>query len=40
MLVRIDTKNWRGKTIRLYHDPSVRRGKELVGGIRIREEHA
>jgi len=35
-----DTKNWRGKTIRLYHDPSVRRGKELVGGIRIREEHA
>lgn len=32
-----DTKAWRGKTVRLFHDPSVKFGGKAVGGIRIRE---
>lgn len=32
-----DTKAWRGKTIHLFHDPSVKFGGKNVGGIRIRE---
>jgi len=35
-----DTKAWRGKVVKLYHDPSVKFGGKQVGGIRIREEHA
>lgn len=33
-----DTKNWRGKVVHLYHDPSVRFGKKIVGGLRIKDE--
>lgn len=33
-----DTKNWRGKTIHLYHDPAVRFGAKVVGGLRIKDE--
>jgi len=33
-----DTKNWRGKTVRIYHDPSVKFGKKVVGGLRIKDE--
>jgi hypothetical protein len=35
-----DTKNWRGKTVKLYHDPSVKFGGRVVGGLRIKEEVA
>jgi hypothetical protein len=35
-----DTKNWRGKTITIYHDPDVKFGGKLVGGIRIKETKA
>ena len=38
-LVRLfgaDTKNWRGKTITLYHEPNVRFGGKVVSGIRIK----
>jgi hypothetical protein len=31
-----DTKKWRGQKITLYFDPSVKRGGETVGGIRIK----
>jgi hypothetical protein len=31
-----DTKKWRGQTITLYFDPSVTRGRETVGGLRIK----
>lgn len=33
-----DTKAWREKTIKLYHDPTVKFGGKAVGGIRIREQ--
>lgn len=33
-----DTKNWRGKSIKLFHDATVKFGGKNVGGIRIREE--
>lgn len=33
-----DTKAWRGKTVKLYHDPAVKFGGKLVGGLRIKEE--
>ncbi len=42
-LVRLfgsDTKNWRGKLIKVYHDPTVRFGGKVVGGLRIRDEAA
>lgn len=32
-----DTKLWRGKVIKLFHDPSVKFGGKAVGGLRIRE---
>ena len=32
-----DTKNWRGKTVMIYHDPSVKFGGRAVGGLRIKE---
>jgi hypothetical protein len=32
-----DTREWRGKTVYLYHDPSVKFGGKNVGGIRIKE---
>lgn len=31
-----DTRNWRGKTITLYHEPNVRFGGKVVSGIRIK----
>lgn len=31
-----DTKAWRGKVITLYFDPTVKRGGEVTGGIRIK----
>ena len=30
-----DTRAWRGKSIKLYHEPHVKFGGKLVGGIRI-----
>lgn len=39
-LVRLygsDTKAWRGKTVAIFHDPTVKFGGKAVGGIRIRE---
>jgi hypothetical protein len=35
-----DTRNWRGKTVHLYHDPSVKFGGKQVGGLRIKLERA
>ncbi len=38
-LVRLfgtDTKQWRAKHIKIYFDPSVKRGGEVVGGLRIK----
>ena len=32
-----DTKQWKDKRIVLYVDPKVRMGKEVTGGIRIKE---
>jgi hypothetical protein len=31
-----DTKKWRGQKITLYFDPTVKRGGEVTGGIRIK----
>lgn len=39
-LVRLfgsDTRQWIGKTVRLFHDPTVKMAGKAVGGIRIRE---
>lgn len=33
-----DTRQWRGKVVKLYHDPAVKFGGKLVGGLRIKEE--
>lgn len=30
------TKEWRGKSVTLYFDPTVKFGRETVGGVRIR----
>jgi len=30
------TKNWPGKQVTLYFDPSVRFGKQVVGGVRVK----
>lgn len=32
-----NTQSWRGKTVYIYHDPEVRFGGKVVGGIRIKE---
>ena len=31
-----NTRNWREKTVKLFHDPSVKFGGKQVGGIRIK----
>ena len=33
-----NTQNWRGKQIKLFHDPAVKFGGKFVGGLRIKEE--
>jgi hypothetical protein len=35
-----NTADWAGKAIHIYYDPTVTRGKETVGGIRIKQEQA
>ena len=32
-----DTDTWKGQEITLYFDPTVRFGKQVVGGVRVRE---
>lgn len=31
-----DTRNWRGKKIKIYHQPDVKMRGQIVGGIRIK----
>lgn len=33
-----ETDDWTGKTIELYHDPSITFGDKLVGGMRFRKQ--
>jgi hypothetical protein len=35
-----DYEQWRGLLCELYHDPTVKMGSKVVGGLRLRQAHA